>query len=63
MIDQCRCIKCKVSYEILWDENEEAHYMGVEDDLLDHDLEENSEPLHCPFCGSHLHDDIPDGDF
>ena len=62
MIEKYRCIKCKISYDISCDDNHtEVYYSGVEDTDEDiDDLTENQEPEHCPFCGSHIHDDMAD---
>jgi hypothetical protein len=59
MIDKYRCIKCKISYDVFWDDSSEIYYSGVEDTDEDvDDLTENQEPQHCPFCGTHVHDDM-----
>ena len=59
MIDSYRCIKCKVSFDVSWDDDEDIYYLGVEDtddDINDHT--KSFEPSHCPFCGTHIYDDI-----
>ena len=59
--DKYRCYSCKVSFELTWDDDEDAYYSGVEDtdkDLDDH--VETHDPSNCPFCGKHLNDDFSD---
>ena len=54
MIAEQRCPSCQLSYEVMWDDNEEASFYSVEDtdtDLDDYDKE--AYPQYCPFCGSH----------
>jgi hypothetical protein len=62
MIENYRCTRCKISYELSYDDNEDAYYSGVED--TDNDYAEIPEPEYCPFCGEHLmFDSDEDDDF
>ena len=54
MITDKRCSNCNASYEIAWDDNEEASFSDVEDTDMDYDDYDQEEfPQYCPFCGSH----------
>lgn len=65
MIDTHRCTRCKISYELSYDDSPDVYYSSVEDTDCDHcDHEETVEPGYCPFCGNHIRfDDDEDDDF
>ena len=54
MIAEHRCPNCNTSYEVMWEDNEEAFYSSVEDTDTDYDdYDKESYPQYCPFCGAH----------
>ena len=54
MIDEHRCPNCNASYEVTWDDNEEASFSAVEDTDTDwDDYDKEIYPQYCPFCGTH----------
>ena len=43
-----------MSYEVMWDDNEEASFSFVEDTDADYDdYDKEAYPQYCPFCGAH----------
>ena len=66
MVEKFKCSKCNHRYELVWDDCEELYDADVEelDSIEYNDLEDCSEPVYCPFCGSDIcEDDIDDSDF